>query len=86
MTSNHADDGVGLGSPIRWVFPKIVDKRDLLIYLLWKTVRMSNKEIGAFFGLTYSAVSRRIKALKDRLSAAPKLKEEYNKIKLLIPV
>ncbi len=32
--------------------------RDIIIYLLWKTGAYTNKEIGAHFGLGYSAVSR----------------------------
>jgi predicted transcriptional regulator len=58
----------------------------LLIYLLWKTGRLSNKEIGNFFGLTYSAVSRYVKAINYRISAEPKIKEKYQNVKSLIKV
>ena len=56
------------------------DKRDLLIYFLWKTGRISNREIGVFFGLTYSAVSRYAKAANDRIGAEQKLKEKFKKL------
>ncbi len=46
------------------IAPGYKDKRDLLIYLLWKTGRLSNKEIGFYFGLSYSAISRRVKLVQ----------------------
>jgi REP-associated tyrosine transposase len=58
------------------------DKRDLLIYFLWKTGCLSNREIGAFFGLTYSAVSYCVKAINDRIGVEKSLKEKYNKLYL----
>ena len=62
------------------------DKRDLLIYLLWKTGRLSNREIGTFFGLTYSAVSRSAKAINDKIAAEQNLKEKYRELKSQIKV
>ena len=62
------------------------DKRDLLIYLLWKTGRLSNREIGAYFGLTYSAISRRVKVIKDKISAEQRLKDKYQMLKSQIKV
>jgi hypothetical protein len=43
------------------------DKRDLLIYLLWENGSWTNQEIGSCFGLTYSAVSRRVGDTGKRL-------------------
>ena len=57
------------------------DNRDLLIYLLWKTGRLSNKEIGTYFGLTYSAISRCVKAINDRVSVEQKLRDKYQILK-----
>ena len=57
------------------------DKRDLLVYLLWKTGRLSNREIGVYFGLTYSAISRRVKIINDRISAEQRLKKQYQMLK-----
>ena len=56
------------------------DKRDLLVYLLWKTGRLSNKEIGIPFGLTYSAISRCVESISDRIAAEPKLRDAYQMI------
>ena len=56
------------------------DKRDLLIYLLWETGRLSNKEMGAIFGLTYSAISRCVKSIADRISVEPGLKDTLNSV------
>ena len=52
------------------------DKRDMLIYFLWKTGRLSNREIGTFFGLTYSAISRCVKTVSDRIEADHGFKEK----------
>lgn len=62
------------------------DTRDVLIYILWKTGRLSNREIGTFFGLTYSAVSWCIKSVGDRITIEPKLKEKYNTVYSLFKV
>jgi len=62
------------------------DKRDLLIYLLWKTGRFSNREIGASFGLTYSAISQRVKVIHDRVSVDKKLRDKYQILKSQIKV
>ncbi|MBW2488635.1 MAG: transposase, partial [Deltaproteobacteria bacterium] len=43
------------------------EKRDLLIYLLWQTGQLTNQQIGVKFGLSYSAVSRRVRIFKDLL-------------------
>jgi REP element-mobilizing transposase RayT len=53
------------------------EKRDLLIYLLWKTGRYSNQEIGTLFRLTYSSISRSVKAINTRIFDKQRLKEQY---------
>ncbi|WP_435550373.1 winged helix-turn-helix transcriptional regulator [Desulfobacterium sp. N47] len=62
------------------------DKRDLLVYLLWKTGRFSNREIGNRFGLTYSAVSQRVKMMTNRLSVEKGLQDQYIMLKSQIKV
>ncbi|MGB5156930.1 hypothetical protein [Desulfobacterium sp. N47] len=57
------------------------DKRDLLVYLLWKTERFSNREIRNRFGLTYSAVSQRVKMMTNRLSVEKGLQDQYIMLK-----
>lgn len=48
------------------------EKRDMLIYHLWKSGRLSNQAIGALLGITYSAVSKVVSDLNKRM---PKNKE-----------
>lgn len=59
-------------------------KRDAMIYLLWNTGAFTNKEIGRCFGLTYSAVSRRICQARQVIENNEDLKAAYNQIKSLI--
>ncbi len=68
------------------IAPGEKDKRDLLIYLLWKTGRLSNKEIGFYFGLSYSAISRRVTIFHDRISDEHKLRNTYQALKSQIKV
>ena len=58
----------------------IKEDRDLLIYLLHQTCLLSNKEAGSFFGVTYSAVSRVLNAMRSRLKKEPELLKNYNHI------
>jgi putative transposase len=57
------------------------DKRDLMIYLLRMDGRLSNSEIGIYFGLTYSAVSRRVKIISDKIAADQDVRNKYQDIK-----
>lgn len=68
------------------VSPEEKDHRDLLVYLLWQAGRLSNHEIGNQFGLTYSAVSRRVKIIVDRLQDDKKLRQKYETLKSQIKV
>ncbi len=62
------------------------DKRDLLVYWLWQTGRLSNDAIGAYFGLTYSAISRCAKVIRDRISVDREMRGQYEKLKSQIKV
>lgn len=68
------------------ISPNEKDRRDLLIYLLWKAGRLSNSAIGRYFGLTYSAVSRRAKIVSGKIASDPSLKADYEELKSLITV
>ncbi len=68
------------------IAPGEKDKRDLLIYLLWSTGRLSNKEIGFYFGLSYSAISRRVKIIHDKISAEEKIRNKFQRLKSQIKV
>jgi putative transposase len=55
--------------------------RDLLIYLLWQTAHLTNGQIGKRFGLTYSAVSRRVGIFKNLLENNQAIQDRYRQIK-----
>ena len=65
-----------------------VDKlnRDLLLYLLWQMGQLTNQQIGEKFGLTYSAVSSRVRIFKDLLKNNQALQDKFNQIKSLIKI
>jgi REP element-mobilizing transposase RayT len=60
--------------------------RDLLIYIAWQLGVTTNQEIGEKFGLSYSAVSQRVRIMKDTLYKDEDLKRKYRKIKSLIKI
>ncbi|KPA19010.1 toxin RelE [Candidatus Magnetomorum sp. HK-1] len=69
---------------VRRIDPDNKLKRNLLVYLLWKTGAFTNKEIGVHFGLGYSAVSRCVSVSNEMVNNNKAFKEGYNKIKSLI--
>jgi REP element-mobilizing transposase RayT len=54
------------------------NQRDALIYLIWKTGRLTNAKIGALFGVTYSSVSHSVKAAKTKLKKDAKLRAKFD--------
>jgi len=60
--------------------------RDLLIYIAWQLGLVTNREIGEKFGLTYSAVSQRVRVIKEMLSKNKELERKYRHIKSLIKI
>ena len=56
------------------------DNRDLLLYYIWKTGRMTNAQIGIEFGLSYSAVSHAVKSIKAKLKTDQRLRASFNKL------
>jgi chromosomal replication initiation ATPase DnaA len=60
--------------------------RDLLIYLLWHTGQLTNQRIGEKFGLSYSAVSGRVRIFKELLKNNRELEDTFNQIKSLIKI
>ncbi len=56
------------------------DNRDLLVYFLWQSGRLTNEQIGQRFGLSYSAVSHTVRKMKARLPANPDLKRKFEQI------
>jgi len=58
-----------------------VETRDLLIYLIWQSGGWTNQAIGDRFGLTYSAVSRRVSIFKNKLREDQALLQKFEKIR-----
>ncbi len=60
--------------------------RDLMIYIAWQLGVATNQQIGEKFGLTYSAVSQRVRVVKEKLNKDRKLENKYRHIKSLIKI
>lgn len=56
------------------------DKRDLLIYCLWRSGKLTNEQIGRFFSVSYSAVSHAVSSIKSRLKVDQALVEILGRI------
>ena len=57
------------------------DERDLLIYALWEKGWYTNQDIGDIFDLTYSAVSRRVTKVKERIARDKGYHNRYRQVK-----
>jgi hypothetical protein len=53
------------------------DKRDVLIYWLWKAGLLTNEQIGTLFRLTYSAVSHSVKQMQKKLRSDKELSAKF---------
>lgn len=62
------------------------DDRDLLIYLLWQLGMLTNEQIGEKFGLTYSAVSKRVGLFKTKLENDKSVRKKFNSIQAQIQI
>ena len=64
------------------------DKRDVILYFLWKTGTCSNQKIGELFNITYSSVSRRVSHVKAQLKTSDDcmIKKIYKKLNEIIKV
>ena len=60
--------------------------RDILMYLLWKTGRLTNKTIGSIFGVTYSSVSHSIGKLNAKLKKDKALRYKIDRIYSLFKI
>ena len=61
----------------RRIAPGAKDKRDMLVYLLWKTGGMTNQTIGEQLGVSYSAVSKIVPVFKERLAREGDLRRRF---------
>jgi chromosomal replication initiation ATPase DnaA len=60
--------------------------RDLLIYIVWQLGVATNQEIGEKFGLTYSAVSQRVRVIKVLLNKDKELERKCQRVKSQIKI
>jgi hypothetical protein len=60
--------------------PDLKEQRDIVIYLLWKTGRLSNQTIGSMLGVTYSAVSKIVGGINERIRSDNTLRNKINQI------
>jgi len=56
------------------------DNRDLLVYSLWRSGRLTNAQIGQMFGLSYSSVSHAVKKLKVRMADNSELVKKFEQL------
>jgi len=56
------------------------DNRDLLVYFMWRSGKLSNEQIGQLFGLSCSAISHAVKRLKARLQDNPELMRKLKQL------
>jgi len=64
----------------RRVYGQDKEKRDLLVFFLWKRGGYTNREIGDMFGITYSAVSHIVKKAKGKMKTDPDFRKNYTLI------
>ena len=64
----------------------LILNRDLLLYLLKETGLYTNREIGDFFDLTHSAVSRRVSIIRPQIAKDSRIGSIYEELRSKIKV
>jgi REP element-mobilizing transposase RayT len=59
------------------------EKRDLLLYVIWRAGGLRNEQIGSLFDISYSAVSHAVSAVKARIKKDQKLQAKFNHLNSL---
>ncbi len=62
------------------ISPSDREDRDVLVYFLWQTGKVTNETLGELFGVTYSSISHIVKGFKERLGRESKLQETMNEL------
>jgi REP element-mobilizing transposase RayT len=70
----------------RKVPAQLVLDRDLMLYLVWQQGHQTNQQVGELFGLTHSAVSRRISIFKNLLHRDKGVREKLEQVKSIIKI
>ncbi|MHC4639451.1 MAG: transposase, partial [Planctomycetota bacterium] len=60
--------------------------RDILVYALWKTGKLTNEKIGELFGVTSSSISHSVRAMKLKLQTDRQSKNKLNQIYSLFKI
>lgn len=60
------------------IAPGEKEKRDMIIHLLWKTGRLSNRQIGSMLGMNYSTVSKVVSVFSGRVRTDMELKGKWD--------
>jgi len=58
----------------------------MLLYVIWQLGTQTNQRIGEFFGLTHSAVSRRVSLFKKALKKDAALRQRLDLLKSKIKI
>ena len=59
------------------------DKRDLLLYSIWRAGHLRNEQIGNLFGISYSAVSHSVGSIQAKLKKDQNLQAKFNRFNSL---
>jgi len=86
MAAKHLDCDLKRFKETPRISSKEKENRDILMYLLWKTGRLANANVGNLFGVTYSSVSHSIRALSDRLKKDKELRHKINELYSLFKI
>jgi putative transposase len=86
IASEHLGFDLEAARKVKKIGPAEKDNRDLLIYFLRQTGRVPNAAIGANFGLSYSAVSKRANMIAKRMSSNHDIREKYDYLKTMIEI
>ena len=68
------------------ISPDRVVDRDVLLYLIWQLGVRTNSQIGEMFGLTGSAISRRVRVFKSSVVNDPSLQKRMAHLKSIIEI
>jgi len=68
------------------ISPDRVTDRDLLLYLIWQLGLRTNSQIGELFGLTGSAISRRVRIFKSIMVTDSSLQKKLINLKSIIEI
>ena len=75
-----------LGRSAKRIPPRELWNRDMVIYFLWETGKLSHPQIGDLMNLTYSNISRRVSIFQSAMKENKERMQEYARLKSLIKV